>query len=187
MNHEENLRVTLKIYNDRNNNASNTIHAMNGFTIAFFVGILTIFKDVYLKKSPDSLSLYSLIGFMSIFELCAWRLYANFVDYDIISCYEKIIYCQENLHFPRDISLKKSLSKSKCKWLDRGHTPLDVLAFIFAIPIFYFLTVNLSNSIFWVSNLLWVSSLITIVISCGVIIWFKCEKFSRIKNLIKPK
>ncbi|MGD1005241.1 MAG: hypothetical protein ABR887_07450 [Methanoregulaceae archaeon] len=174
----ENLRVTLQIHNDRNNNANTIIHATNGFTLAFFVGILTIFIDVYSKNPPINPLIYSLIGFTSIFELCAWRLYANYVDEGITSGYKKIVYCQENLHFPKDISLKESLSNIKYKSFDRGHTPLDVLALFFACEIFYFLIVNPSNSIFQVS------SLGVIIFFYGGIIWYKRKKFSMINFLI---
>jgi hypothetical protein len=116
----ENIRIILKSTYEKIENLNNINHATIGFTVAFFGGLIAILIKIESNGgTSDKPLLYEIILIASIFELFIWRVYANYVDNSIIDCYKKIIYCEERLRIPEEITLKKSLMKQcePLKWL----------------------------------------------------------------------
>ena len=100
----ENFKIILQQSYARSNQLTNILHATRGFTVAFFVVLLTIFASTYSSKNYQSTEpIYFLIALFAILELSLWRLYDHYIDASIVDCYEKIVECEEKLHYPQKL------------------------------------------------------------------------------------
>jgi hypothetical protein len=130
----ENARLLLPIFYQRMNELANIIHVSNGF-ILVFLGAVLAYNGGLTDKTNTSLTISVCVG-----AIIMWRIYAHYVDNDIISTYGKIIECEKSLGIHGDMSLKNQIFKGfpnddriKIYIRERnvgyrGHFGLDVLA-----------------------------------------------------------
>jgi hypothetical protein len=130
---EGTCQIIYKSYQDRNNQLSALNHAMVGFTVAFLAVMINSFSTVFINSGENREQLLFFIIFASIFELTLWRVYSNYVDLSIIDCYQNLICCEDILKISKDLSLREKIKKSR--FLDRGHTIIDIFAYGIGIVI----------------------------------------------------
>jgi hypothetical protein len=104
---QENTRILLKIYEERNNHLVNVVSASNGLIVVILVGVLAFAGSVQdIEKKPFYIAWIVSIIVVSLF---AWRLYARWVDEDIQKMYGKILCCEYKLNVESRTSLLLSL------------------------------------------------------------------------------
>jgi len=115
-------------------------------------------------SSQNKEFVYALIANAAILQLAIWRFYEHYVDYSIVICYKKIVYCEKILRIPKDITLKTDLSN------DRGHFFLDIIALVLIGITVGYLFYNRSEIVLFIGSIL--------VICCVVIgiFYFRYQK-----------
>ena len=177
-----NNELFLKTNYSRVTQLVNINHQTTGFTVAFLAVILTIYVQTYFERLsfPKKEPIIFLVTLAAVLELILWRLYAHYIDSSIVSCYEKIVKCEDWFQFSDKVKLKKSLLQNTWLdiWLDRGHTAIDVFTFIFTVVLsISYIQIFNKWSFFW----LWI---IIVLFTLIILLSVKLKKISRIFNLI---
>ena len=105
----DNLRILLQVSYERNNHLANIIHATNGFIVAILVGVIAYLGSI--KNLGFTTNLVLIIS-ICVVSLIIWRIYAHYIDNEIVSNYSKILHCENKLDIPVELSLLKNLIKS---------------------------------------------------------------------------
>ncbi len=108
---QENTRIQLQIFEERNSHLANLIHASNGFIVAILVGVLAFAGSV---KGIEIRPYYiTLVVVIVVFSLVSWRIYVKWIDKEIVEVYGKILCCEYKLNVDSRTSLLMSLIKKQ--------------------------------------------------------------------------
>lgn len=109
--HCENLRVILQISYERCNQIKNINNQLIAIIAAVFLGLFTIAINSFASSNQQNNYLIIVAINVLIATLLIWRYYAHFIDNELVSCYKRILYCEEKLDIPFEISLASWLEK----------------------------------------------------------------------------
>ena len=129
---KETNRVLLQIYHERSNQLANMLIALNGFILAFISGLLAFVGSTYFSAPACVVNCTSGISGIPACQVCEliqrsmpviiainisivvlilWRFYAHYIDNDIVNCYRKILYCENELGVEYKITLLSNLER----------------------------------------------------------------------------
>jgi len=108
----DNFREVLKINYERCNQLSALNFQIFAICIAITVGVLSFFGNAYFTSNEPSkyLTIVITIHLLCI-TLLFWRYCAHLLDNKIVHCYKKILFCEDTLNIPQEISLLSELEK----------------------------------------------------------------------------
>lgn len=110
--HRENLRTILEISYERYNQIKNINNQILAIIAAIFVGLFTI-SITFFTSAITINDFFILIGIHAlIVTLLIWRYYSHIIDNELVSCYKRILYCEEKLDIPFEISIAAWLEKN---------------------------------------------------------------------------
>jgi hypothetical protein len=108
----DNFREILKINYERCNQLSALNFQIFAICIAIIVGVLSFFGSAYFTSNDPSKYFAIVITIhLLCFTLLFWRYCAHLLDNKIVNCYKKILYCENTLNIPQEISLLSELEK----------------------------------------------------------------------------
>jgi hypothetical protein len=107
----ENLRELLKISYERCNQIKTINNQLLAIVVALFLGLFTIIFSAFTTSKIENNYLLIIAIHIFIFTLLIWRYYSHLIDYELVSCYKRILFCEEKLDIPFEISLASWLEK----------------------------------------------------------------------------
>lgn len=108
----ENLRLIMQISYERCNQLKNINNQLLAIIAAIFLGLFTIAFNFFTTSTPANNYLIIVAVHVLIVTLIIWRYYVHLIDNELVSCYKRILYCEEKLDIPFEISLASWLEKN---------------------------------------------------------------------------
>jgi hypothetical protein len=108
----ENLRTILEITYERCNQIKNINNQVLAILAAVFLGVFTL-AITFFTSTITTNDFLIIIGINALIAtLLIWRYYSHIIDNELVSCYKRILYCEEKLDIPFEISLASWLEKN---------------------------------------------------------------------------
>jgi uncharacterized membrane protein len=108
----QNFRQIMQISYERCNQIKNINNQLIAIIAAVFLGLFTITINFFASPHSENSYLIIVAIHVVIVTLLIWRYYSHVLDNELVSCYKKILYCEEKLDIPFEISLASWLEKN---------------------------------------------------------------------------
>jgi hypothetical protein len=109
----DNIRESLRISYDRSNQLVALNNQTIGLVVAILIGLITFLGSAYFTSKDPNRYLTIIISIqISVITLLFWRYYAHILDNNIVESYSKIIFAENALNIPLELTLLSSLEKS---------------------------------------------------------------------------
>ena len=93
----------MQISYERCNQIKNINNQLIAIIAAVFLGLFTIAINFFALSNPGNSYLIIVAIHVVIITLLIWRYYSHVLDNELVSCYKKILYCEEKLDIPFEI------------------------------------------------------------------------------------
>jgi hypothetical protein len=110
----DNIRESLRVSYDRCNQLVTINNQAIGLVVAILIGLITFLGSSYFTSQDPNRYLTIIIAIhISIITLIFWRYYAHLIDNDIANSYSKIVFAENKLKIPFELTLLCSIEKSQ--------------------------------------------------------------------------
>jgi hypothetical protein len=107
----ENLKEILKISYDRYSQIKSINNQILAIVATVFLGVLALVINVFASLNTENIYLLIVGIHILIIILLIWRYYSHLIDNELVSCYKRILFCEEKLDIPFEASLASWLEK----------------------------------------------------------------------------
>jgi hypothetical protein len=109
----ENIRMVLKLNYERIGQLGSLNFQMIAIVAAVVIGSFTLLGPSFFSSTDPSRYMLLVIVIHTICIIFLfWRFYAHYIDKDITKAYSKIIFCENKLDIPSELTLKSSLENN---------------------------------------------------------------------------
>jgi len=110
----DNIRESLRVSYDRCNQLVTINNQAIGLVVAILIGLITFLGSSYFTSQDPNRYLTIIIAIhISIVTLIFWRYYAHIIDNDIANSYSKIVFAENKLNIPFELTFLCSIEKSQ--------------------------------------------------------------------------